>query len=148
MLKKVGHIYQRKELNMYYQKQHFTPRPPPRLLFLNILETVKAVTLAFCCIQWHFIRDIRARFGIPNSRRSKNIGQNVDGGISNFRISDQPFIKKNCHNSRTSYHIDMKYGPVTTLYKRNKITSKNFTMKSCRQTVASLSFFRLEHPDV
>ena len=30
-------------------------------------ETVKAVTLAFCSLQLHFIRNIRVKFGIPNS---------------------------------------------------------------------------------
>ena len=34
-------------------------------------------------------------------------------------------IKDNCHNSRTIDDIDMKFGPVTKLYKRNKTTSKN-----------------------
>ena len=31
----------------------------------NNSETVKAVTLAFCSIQYHFIRDYGAKFGIP-----------------------------------------------------------------------------------
>ena len=34
-------------------------------------------------------------------------------------------MKESCHNSRTSDDIDMKLGPVTKLYKRNKTTSKN-----------------------
>ena len=34
-------------------------------------------------------------------------------------------MKEKCHNSRTSDDNDMKLGPVTKLYKRNK-TSKNF----------------------
>ena len=42
-----------------------------------------------------FIRDIHAKFGIPNSHQSPNIGQNSDRGISGFWISDQiPFEKK------------------------------------------------------
>ena len=36
----------------------------------------------------------------------------------------QSLIKVNCHNSRTSYDIDMKLGPVTKLDKRNKKMSK------------------------
>ena len=44
--------------------------------------------------------------------------------ISDFRISGQSFINKNCHNSRTSDIIDMKLEPVTKLYKKNKIASK------------------------
>ena len=48
------------------------------------------------------------------------------GGISDFRISGQSFIKENCHNSRTSNDIDMKLGPVTKLDKTNTATSKKF----------------------
>ena len=44
--------------------------------------------------------------------------------ISDFQISGQSFIKRNCHNSRTSDYIDMKLGPVTKLVKKNKATSK------------------------
>ena len=36
----------------------------------------------------------------------------------------------------------MKLRPVTTLDKRNKTTSKNLTMTSCRKIVTLLSFFR------
>ena len=68
------------------------------------------------------IRDIYATCGIPNSPQSPDNGQNSDGGISNFRISSQSLIKENCHNSRTSDGIDMKFGPVTRLDKRNKAT--------------------------
>ena len=87
-------------------------------------ERVKAVTLAFFRIQKRFSRDILAKFGIPNSPQSPDIVQNSDGGISNFGISGQSLINKNCHNSRTSNHIDMKLGPVTKLNKRNTTTSK------------------------
>ena len=67
--------------------------------------------------------------------------KNSDGGIYDFRISVQSLIKENCHNSRTSDDTDMKLGPVTKPDKRNKTTSKNLTMTSCRKTVMSLSFF-------
>ena len=80
---------------------------------------VKVVTLAFCRV-----RDIRAKFGIPNSPQSPDIEKNSDGGISDFRISGQSLIKENGHNSRTSDDIDMKFGPVTKLDKRNKTTPK------------------------
>ena len=50
-------------------------------------------------------------------------------------------MKENCHNSRTSADIDMKLPPVTKLDKRNKTTSKNVTLTSCRKIVTSLSFF-------
>ena len=50
-------------------------------------EMVKVATLEFCSIQKHFIRDIRAKFYIPNSPQSPDIGQNSDGGICDFRVS-------------------------------------------------------------
>ena len=59
-----------------------------------------------------------------NSPQSPNNGQNVDGGISDFWISGQSFINGNCHNSRTSYYIFMKLGPVTKIDKRNTETAK------------------------
>ena len=71
---------------------------------------VKAVTPTFCSIKYNFIRDIRAKFGIPESPQSPDIGQNSDGCISDFRISGQSLIKENYHNSRTSDDIDMKRG--------------------------------------
>ena len=35
-------------------------------------------------------------------------------------------MKRNCHNPRTSYDINMKLGPVTKFDKRSKTTSKRF----------------------
>ena len=59
--------------------------------------------------------------------QSPNIGQNSDGGISDFRTSGQFLAKVNCYlNSRISADIDMKLGPVTKLDKGNKTTSKEF----------------------
>ena len=58
--------------------------------------------------------------------QSPDIGQNSDGGISNFWIFGQSYIKENCHNSRNSDNIDIKPGLVTKLDKRNKTTSKKF----------------------
>ena len=58
-----------------------------------------------------------------------------------FPISGEYLIKENCYNSRTSDDIDMKLGPVTKLDKRNKTTSKNLTLMSCRENVTSLLFF-------
>ena len=51
--------------------------------------------------------------------------QILDGGISDFPISGQSLIKRNCRNSRTSDDIDMKLGPVTKRDKRNKKRQKN-----------------------
>ena len=52
------------------------------------------------------------------------MSQNSVGGISDFRISGQPLMKRNCHNSKTSDDNDMKLGTVIKLDKRNKTTSK------------------------
>ena len=54
--------------------------------------------------------------------QSLDIGQNLDGGVFDFLISDQSLINVNGHNS--SDDTDMKLGPVTKLDKRNKATSK------------------------
>ena len=94
------------------------------MVSLNKSEKVKAVTLAFCSIQKHFIRDVRAKYGTSNLPQSPDIGKNSDRIISNFRISDQSLINRNCHNSRTSDNIDMKLEPVTKLDKRNKSFEK------------------------
>ena len=95
----------------------------PNCFSLNNSETMKAVTLAFCSVRQHFIIDIRAKFAVPNLPQSPDIGQNVDGGISDFRISAQSFIKENCRTFRTGNDIDMKIEPVTKLEKKNMATS-------------------------
>ena len=87
---------------------------------------VKAITLEFRSIQFHFIRNILVKFGIFNSPQSPDIGQNADGGISDFRISGQSLIKENFHNSRTTDDINMKLVPVTKFGKRNKTLPKKF----------------------
>ena len=81
------------------------------------------------------IRNISAKFGISNFPHSPNIGQNSNGGISDFRISGQSLITENCHNSRSNNAINMKLKPVTKLNKRNKTPSKNLMIASCRQIV-------------
>ena len=71
--------------------------------------------------RWRFeafsIRDICAKFDIPNLPQSPDNGQNLDGGIFDFQISGQSFIKENFHNSITINDIDMKLGSVTNLAK-------------------------------
>ena len=91
------------------------------------------MTLAFCSIQEHFIRNICAKVGIPNLPIS-------DGGISDFQISGQSLVKENCRNSRTSDGTDMKLGRVTKIHKSKKTTSKNLTVASCRKIETSLPF--------
>ena len=95
----------------------------PKQTILIFLDQT-SVTLAIYSIQQHFIRGIRAKFGIPILPQSLDIGQNLDGRISDFRISSQSFINENCHNSSTSHDIGMKLGPVTKLNKKSSVTSK------------------------
>ena len=57
------------------------------LVVLNNSEIVKAVTLVFYIIQNLFIRNIRAKYGIPNSSQSPDFGENPDAGITDFRFS-------------------------------------------------------------
>ena len=38
-----------------------------------------------CSIQSHFVTDISAKFGIPNSLQVPDIGPNTGGGISHFQ---------------------------------------------------------------
>ena len=114
----------------------------PYWFSLNNSETVKAVTLPFCSIQENFIRGIRAKCRISKLSQSPDIGQNSDGGISDFRISGQSLIKENCHNSRTNDDIDMKLGPVINLTIETKQRQKNVSMVSCQKIVTSLSFFQ------
>ena len=66
---------------------------------------------------WVGERGVRAKFGIPYSPQSPDIGENSNKGISDFQISGQSLIKGNCHNSRTSDDIDTKPRPVTKLDK-------------------------------
>ena len=69
--------------------------PLPSLFFLNTSERVKAVTLAFCGIQYFFIKDIRVKFGTHNSPKSPDIVKNSEGGITDFKSSGQSLINEN-----------------------------------------------------
>ena len=71
-----------------------------RWFSLSNSEKVKALTLVLCRIRKSFIKDIRGKFGVPNLPKSPEIRQNSNGGISDFQISGQSLINKNCHNSR------------------------------------------------
>ena len=87
---------------------------------------------------------------IPNLPQSPEIGQNSNGGISDFRISGQSLIKVNFHNSRTSDDIDIKLGQITKLEKRNKTTSRKFDVGVMSEYCDVIVFFRfldnLEQP--
>ena len=87
------------------------------------------------------IRGIRGKFGIPYLPRSPDIKQNLDEGISDFRISGQSFINENCHNSRTSHNIDMILGPLTKLDKTNTTTSKKFSDDVMSENCDVIVFF-------
>ena len=84
-------------------------------------------------------------FHIYNSSQSTDIGQNSDGGISDFWISGQSLIKENCCNSRTGYDIDMKLESVTKLDKRNKTTSKKFDVYFMSENCDIIVIFRIFH---
>ena len=116
---------------------------PPCWFSLNS-EKVKAIALAFFILWQHFIRDIRAKFGIPNSPQSLDIGQNSDGCISDFRIPGQSLMKENCHNSRISDNIGRKLWPVTRLDKTKKKKKKN-TIKNVWILRHVNKFWRPEH---
>ena len=60
-----------------------------------------------------------------NFIQSRDIVQNLERGISNFRISRQSFINENCHDSITSNDFEMKLGKRTKISRRNTPTSKN-----------------------
>ena len=75
--------------------------------------------------------------------QSPDIKQNSDGVISDFRISGQSLVKRNCHNSRTSDDIDMKLGPVTKLDKRNKTTSKKIDDDVMSENCDVIVIFRI-----
>ena len=66
----------------------------PYWFSLNSSETVKVVTLAFCRIQQHSVKDVRAKFGILHPPQSSDIEQNSDGFFSDFRISGESLIRK------------------------------------------------------
>ena len=95
--------------------------------------------------RWRFaafsIRDICAKFDIPNLPQSPDNGQNLDGGIFDFQISDQSFIKENFHNSRTINDIDMKLGSVTKFGKINTARSKTFDDDVMSKTCGIIDLF-------
>ena len=54
-----------------------------------------------------FSRDVRAKFGIPNSPQFRDIRQNPDGGISDFRISGQSLIKQEKQSNVKKFDEDV-----------------------------------------
>ena len=80
--------------------------------------------LVFCSIQYLSIRDIPAKFGIPNLPHSTGFGRHSYRGLSNFQISSLSSVNKNWHDTRISNDVNMKLGPMTKLGKRNTAMSK------------------------
>ena len=60
---------------------------------------------------------------IADMLTKKKIVESSYETISDFKVSDQSFIDKNCRNFRASYDIDVKLGPVIQLDKKNYKTS-------------------------
>ena len=56
--------------------------------------------------------------------QSQDIGQNPDGGTSDFRISGQSLTNENGNKSNTNNGIDMKLESVSKLDTQNAATSK------------------------
>ena len=65
---------------------------PLFLLVFPNSEARKVEILAFSSIKGLFVRGIHAKFCIPNLFQSPDIGQNLDCGVSDFRISGQSFV--------------------------------------------------------
>ena len=69
------------------------PSPSASWFSLNNSDTVKTGNTGILhSIQKHIIRNIRPKLGIRNLPQTLDIGQNTDGGISDFRISAQSLI--------------------------------------------------------
>ena len=101
------------------------------------------LTYSVPCQHSPTFRDIRAKFGIPNSPQSSDIGQNSDGGVFDFPISGQSLIKENCYNSTTSNEIDMELGPVTKRDSKNMTTSKKFDDGAMSEKCDVIVFFSI-----
>ena len=103
-------------------------------------ETVKAVNLVFCKLS---IANIPIKFSVSNLFQSSDIRWNLDGAISNSRVSGQSLINKKRHIFRISNDTDRKLEPVNKLDKKNTITLKILTMTLWRQIMMSVLFFQL-----
>ena len=77
---------------------HHRPPPPTLLVFpwyFAAFNNFLLETFVIC-----------AKFRISNLPQSPDVGENSGGGISDFWMSGQSLINKNCYNSRTS--IDLR----------------------------------------
>ena len=77
-----------------------------------------------------------------SSPHSPDIEQNSGKDNSDFRISGQFLITRNCHDSWTSDDVDNKLGPATKLNKRNKTTPKKITIAPSWKIKTTLPFFQ------
>ena len=63
--------------------------------------------------------------------------------ISDFLISAQSLMNKNCHNSRTSDDVDIKLGPVTKFDKRNTATLQKIVDGVISKNCGNIFIFRI-----
>ena len=99
----------------------------------SLNKSEMAVNIAFCSIQYLFIKEIRDKFGIPNLSQSPDIVQNSDVSIYDLQSSGQFLVNKNCNKSGTSNDMDMKLGPVNCTRETWK-RQNCLRMMSCQQT--------------
>ena len=103
-----------------------SPPPPPQLFRVGLpLITQKWLKLQ----PWRFavVSNILLETFVPklvSLNQPRYWVKLRRGGI--FWVSGQFLVKENCHNSRTSNDIGMRLGPVITLDKRIKRTSKKW----------------------
>ena len=104
---------------------------PPSWISLNNSKTVKAVTLEFCSIQLHSVRDIHVKFSIHNLPQSADIGQNSDGCISDFKGNkttskkcDIDVMSGNCY-AIVIFWIFGQFGAVQRPDSRHRVCKNN-----------------------
>ena len=98
----------------------------PHVAFLLITQKREKLEL------WHFaafsnilLDTFVPNMVLPTCTSLQILGKIQMGVFPNSGFLAKSLIKENFHNSRTSHDIDMKLGPVTKIYKKNKTTSKN-----------------------
>ena len=85
---------EKKNLNPNLGRGMVVILPPTCWFSLNNYESLQAVTLAFPSIQQHFIRDVRAKFGIPYLPQYTDIGQSSDGVFPIFGFLVNHLLKE------------------------------------------------------
>ena len=107
------------------------------LVLLYYSKTIKVVTLAFCSNQELYIKNIRAKLGIPNSTQTPDTDQNSDQSFFYFWFSGQLFIV-------LTVKTHTKLGPVnnrTKVNQRNTSSSTNLGDKVMLTNCNVIVFF-------